>query len=169
MMKGSLILHKRRVCSLYAATMSPIYNPLCLPANIALPIHHALDIQFFFLHIFLFTVVNGTKFYKQKIGLVWWSGPIEACNISRRGTYLIFVIFSPHTQSLVSFFSTQKCVNRIKTDFETNSVNHDKTILSKKQHNMYTFKDILHIIHNVLHMPIVEKLQISPHLSCGEI
>ena len=93
MMKGSLILHKRRVCSLYVATMSPIYNPLCLPANIALPIHHALDIQFFFLHIFLFTVINGTKFYKQKIGLVWLSGPIEACNISRRGTYLIFVIF----------------------------------------------------------------------------
>ena len=33
--------------------------------------------------------------------------------------YLIFVIFSPHTQSLVKFFSTQKCVNRNKTDFAT--------------------------------------------------
>ena len=30
---------------------------------------------------------------------------------------------------------------------------------------MYICKDILHIIH----MPDVEKLQISPHLSCGEI
>ena len=88
----------------------------------------------------------------------WW-------NTNDSLTYLIFVIFSPHIQSLVSFFSTQKCVNRVKTDFATNSVNHDKTNFSTKQHNVYTFKDILHIIH----MPAVEKLQISPHLSCEEI
>ena len=33
------------------------------------------------------------------------------------GTYLIFVLFSPHAQFLNKFFSTQKCVNRNKIDF----------------------------------------------------
>ena len=32
---------------------------------------------------------------------------------------LIFVIFSPHTKSLDKFFSTQKCVNHVTTDFAT--------------------------------------------------
>ena len=44
-------------------------------------------------------------------------------NILAQGTeleaYLIFVFFSPQAQSLVQFFSTQKRVNRDKTDFAT--------------------------------------------------
>ena len=37
----------------------------------------------------------------------------------REAAYLIFVIFFPQRQLLVQFFSTQKCVNRDKTDFPT--------------------------------------------------
>ena len=55
----------------------------------------------------------------------------------RHTSYLSF--FSSHTQSLVWFFSTQKCLNRVKTDFATNRVNHDKTKFSTKQHKVYTF------------------------------
>ena len=41
------------------------------------------------------------------------------CAQANSHTYLIFVIFSPQRQFLVQFFSTQKCVNRDKTDFPT--------------------------------------------------
>ena len=36
-----------------------------------------------------------------------------------KGAYLIFVIFLHRGKFLVQFFSTQKCVNRNKTDFVT--------------------------------------------------
>ena len=37
--------HKSHVCSLYVTTMAPIYNPLCLPANIATLIHHVSSVS----------------------------------------------------------------------------------------------------------------------------
>ena len=66
-------------------------------------------------------------------------------------SYLLFVIFSPQAQFLVQFFSTQKCVNRDKTDLTTKPI--------------FQQNSILHSIH----MPDVEKLKIYRHLSCGEI
>ena len=78
-------------------------------------------------------------------------------------TYLIFVIFSPHWQSLVQFFPTQKYVNWDNTDSATKL---------RKQNQFFNrtawcvhCKNIFHIIHT----PDVEKLQISSHLSSGEI
>ena len=79
--------------------------------------------------------------------------------------YLIFVIFSPHTHSLVNFFSTQKRVNCDKTNLRQKCVNYDKTKFTTKNHEFHTFGGILIITL----MPDVEKLQISPHLSYGKI
>ena len=64
-----------------------------------------------------------------------------------------------------SFFSTQKRVNRDKTDLQQKWVNCDKTNFTTKKHEFYTCGGILHITH----MPDVEKFQISPHLSYGKI
>ena len=46
--------------------------------------------------------------------LIEWQAPTII-----KWPYRIFVIFSPQRQFLVKFFSTQKCVNRDKTDFRT--------------------------------------------------
>ena len=47
----------------------------------------------------------------------------------RRGlhAYIIFVIFAPRTRFLVTFCSSQKCVNHNKWILHQNSVNHYKT------------------------------------------
>ena len=92
---------------------------------------------------------------------ILWRRPLQIIPLP----YLIFVIFSPHTQFLVNFFSTQKRVNRDKTDLRQKCVNCDKTNFTTKKHEFYTCGGILHITH----MPDVEKFQISPHLSYGKI
>ena len=104
------------------------------------------------------------SFYICKIKHILYTH--EAC--------LIFLIFSPRTHSLVNFFSTQKRVNRDKTNLRQKCVNCNKTNFTTKKHEFYTCGGILHITH----MPDVEKFQICPHLSyskiqnysiCGEI
>ena len=46
-------------------------------------------------------------------------GLLPLCAFLPSPPYLIFVIFSPHMQSLVQYFSTQMCVNPDKKDFAT--------------------------------------------------
>ena len=61
----------------------------------------------------------------QACMITWYMGYKRWCSsslVSERSklhAYLIFVFFSPQTQFLVKFFSTQKRVNRDKTDFAT--------------------------------------------------
>ena len=50
---------------------------------------------------------------------------------------LIFVIFSPPIQFLAQFLSTQKRVNRDKTDYGKNSVNCHKTDFTNKKQGKY--------------------------------
>ena len=99
--------------------------------------------------------------------------------------YLIFVIFSPHMQFLDNCFSTQKRVNRDKTDLPQKYVNCDKTnVTTKKQDfrhmeafftsqtcQMWRNFRFLHIFHMAKFeiTPHVEKFQISPHLPRIEI
>ena len=68
--------------------------------------------------------------------------------------YLIFVIFSPRRQFLVQFFSTQKCVNRDKTDFGTK--------VRKSQQNQFSNKtaQIAHMWRHFSHHTLAR---------CGEI
>ena len=79
-------------------------------------------------------------------------------------TYLIFVIFL-HTRNFGYFFSTQKRLNRNKTNLRQKCVNCNKTNFTTKKHEFYTCGGILHITH----MPDVEKFQICPHLSYSKI
>ena len=48
-----------------------------------------------------------------------WPCPLLALSPLTISTYLIFVIFPPRAQFFAKFFSTQKRVNRTKTDFAT--------------------------------------------------
>ena len=109
---------------------------------------------------------------------------------------MIFVLFSPQAQFLAKFFSTQKRVNRNKTDFATKQrKSQNEQIL--QQNSIICIKTLLivHIfylvnkemvkflyIHHVETTPIlhichvakselmnVEQFQISPHGRCGEI
>ena len=61
------------------------------------------------------------------------------------------------------FFSTQKRLNRDKTNLRQKCVNCNKTNFTTKKHEFYTCGGILHITH----MPDVDKFQIYPHLSCN--
>ena len=106
-------------------------------------------------------------------------------NDDNEDAYLIFVIFSPHTQFFDNFFSTQKRVNRDKTDLPQKYVNCDKTnVTTKKQDfrhmeafftsqtcQMWRNFRFLHIFHMAKFeiTPHVEKFQISPHLPRIEI
>ena len=109
---------------------------------------------------------------------------------------MIFVLFSPQAQFLAKFFSTQKRVNRDKTDFATKQrKSQNEQIL--QQNSIICIKTLLivHIIfllneemvkflyiHHVEITPIlyichvakselmdVEQFQISPHSRCGQI
>ena len=99
--------------------------------------------------------------------------------------YLIFVIFFPHTQFFVNFFSTQKRVNRGKIDFATKLQKSPKNQLYNKKHEFYIveagstshtcqmrrdfrFVFIYHAQKSEI-TPHVEKFPMSPHLSCIEI
>ena len=57
--------------------------------------------------------------------------------------YLIFVIFSPPIQFSPQFFSTQKRVNRNKTDYAKNSVNCHKTDFTTKSRVNFRFLHLL--------------------------
>ena len=70
------------------------------------------------------------------------------------GTYLTFVIFS----HLAQFFSTQKRVNRYKTDFVTKQRKLQNTDFATKNRLNFRFLQICH----------VEKSEISPKSSCGD-
>ena len=70
-------------------------------------------------------------------------------NDDNEDAYLIFVIFSPHTQLLVNFFSTRK---RVKANL--------RQVRKLGQKKIYN---------NITHMADMEKFQISPHLSYGVI
>ena len=63
----------------------------------------------------------------------------------RTDSYLIFVIFSPPIQFLAQFFSTQKRVNRDKTDYAKNSVNCHKTDFTTKNRVNFRFLNICHV------------------------
>ena len=96
-------------------------------------------------------------------------------------SHLIFVIF-PWAQVLAHFFSTQKRVNRDRTDFaEKNSVNCKQQILQQNSENAtHSVQKITHMTFpispsvmwrnlNFLHMVDEEKFQISPRDRYGEI
>ena len=74
-------------------------------------------------------------------------------------------MISPSTQIfLAQFFSTQKHVNRDKTDLRQKCVNCDKANFTTKDMN-FTHVEAF----STSHMPDVEKFQISAHLSYGKI
>ena len=114
------------------------------------------------LNIFIITMqmrptpfMRGQKFsfLTKFLGLVDFSGLCgmkmnQKQNSSLLLTYLIFVIFSPPIQFLAQFFSTQKRVNRDKTDFATKQRESPQNRFCKKKQ---------------------VKFQISSHLSCEEI
>ena len=60
--------------------------------------------------------------------------------------YLIFVIYSPHMQFCFNFLSTQKRLNRDKTNLQQTCVN-NKTNFRTKKHEYYTCGGIFHITH----------------------
>ena len=73
--------------------------------------------------------------------------------------------FSPHVQFLVQFSPHKSAWIATKYILQQKSVNCDKPNFTTKQNKFYVCRDILHITH----MPDVEKFQISPNLSYGEI
>ena len=66
-------------------------------------------------------------------------------------TYLIFVLFSPHTQFLVKIFSTQKRVNRNKTDFTTKQRKLRQTRFCNKKMSVCSCGEVCHV-ETFLHM-----------------
>ena len=93
-----------------------------------------------------------------------------------------------HFFSTYTIFSTQKRVNRDKTDYAKNSVNCHKTDFTTKNRVNFRFLHICHVQNFEIppnlakflisphllceksEIPLhVEKFQISPHLSCIEI
>ena len=86
-------------------------------------------------------------------------------------SYLIFVIFSPHTQFLVKFFSTQKRVNHKKTNLRQKCANCNKTNFTTKSMNFthleaFSSSHISYIWRNFrfLHIFHGEKSEITPHV-----
>ena len=111
-------------------------------------------------------LVNSTtpKFFSLKCCFFLLGKPLSKSMSVYLGTYLRFVIFSPHTQFWVNFFSTKKCVNCDKTDLRQKCVNCDKTNFTTKDMN-FTHVEAF----STSHMPDVEKFHISPLGKCGKI
>ena len=116
--------------------------------------------------------------YSERISEVKCVGCLALSNLNcspKQYTHIIYSITRIHTSYLSFFlhipnlwlnFSPRKSAeNQDKTDFARKQRKSRQNYFSTKKHDMYICKDILHIIH----MPDVETLQISPHLSCGEI
>ena len=94
------------------------------------------------------------------------------------GAYLIFVIFSPRAQFLAQFFSTQKRVNRDKTDFATKQRKLQKrSDFATKQWKCDKWCGEIWIVSTwhmqryfkFIHICYVEKSWLSPHDEWGEI
>ena len=77
--------------------------------------------------------------------LRWPSLCLLCFHTFRCTAYLIFVIFSPPIQFLAQFLSTQKRVNRDKTDYTKNSVNCHKTDFTTKNRINFRFLHICHV------------------------
>ena len=88
---------------------------------------------------------------------------LQSPEITAFDSYLIFVIFSPRAQFLAQFFSTQKRVNRAKTNFAKNSVNRHKTDFTTKNRVNFRFLHICHVEKCEI-PPNLAKFHISPHL-----
>ena len=128
---------------------------------------------------------------RLSLGHFWHTGEhLEQLKASERVPMSIPHIchFSPPIQFLAQFFSTQKRVNRDKTDYAKNSVNCHKTDFTTKNRVNFRFLHICHVQNFEIppnlakflisphllceksEIPLhVEKFQISPHLSCIEI
>ena len=75
--------------------------------------------------------------------------------------------FSSHTQCLVKFFSTQKPVNRDKTDFVTKVRKLRRNQFYNKRHEFYICEGILHITHTHTRCGDISDISTS-YLSCGD-
>ena len=75
---------------------------------------------------------------------------LEVWDVCSSESYLILVLFSTQAQFLNKFFSTQKHVNRDKTDLRQKCVNCDKTNFTTKKHKFDTCGAGWHNLRGVL-------------------